>query len=785
MKINYFANVKIIIAVLLCLSFSSYSPAVTSKVTRHSSSSDLLKGKTENTIISSRGTIQLGLSEEKVITRFDDFADAWSINSIVVSGGSVYFGTSPNGSIYKYSLNKLTKMYPPAEAGASEKKNEEPETGRPVVIKEQLTNEHIFAMNTDISGRLLVGISGKTCKLCRFDSDKMVTVFEPNDAKYIYAITLDDTGNIYLGTGPKGNIYKLDSLGKKSQLVYSSRDKNILSLLAGQDGFLYAGSDERGLIYKINLRSHEASVLYDSEQPEIASLLFMSKSKSQPSDNDSNTASVLYAAATSAQIVQTQTKFAASIPEEPPSGRPEIEKDEQDKDKDGNDDENGNSTGLNSQSEGGHKLEIANIKESSPAKPAQGTPPVIRGARSRTASNIYKISKDGFVTDIFDESAVFFCLAQKDNNLLVGTGNNAQLYSIDPSQEQESIIYEDKQAAQITAITVNGDDIYIGTANPAKLIILGPGVASEGVYISDLIDAEQPAQWGKLQLEADIPPGCKVKAASRSGNVKDVNDPTFSAWTEPIEMTGPIQLRCPLGRFCQYKLILQSSNGSVSPVIREIAVASTVPNLAPKVESVTFNRIQSGSKEGVVRITFRTKDDNEDDLIYKIDFRKIGRTSWIELTDELETTSFEWDGKTVEDGRYEIRVTASDERSNTTSTKLTGSRVSEPIIIDNTGPVVEKVNETASHENNRQLKIFKIETTDELSAIGKLEYTIDSNKDWISSVPDDFVYDTKKEDFTIAVDSEKDLPKGDHVLTIKAADSVGNVTYKTFEVNTD
>ncbi|MBN1974523.1 MAG: hypothetical protein JW787_12865 [Sedimentisphaerales bacterium] len=790
MKNKYSIKVKTFIAILLCLVFNSSSLAVTSKIVRHSSSSELLKGKTENTIIGSRGTIQLGLAAEKVITEFDDFADAWSINSIVVSGGTVFFGTSPNGSIYKYSLNKLTKMYPLEKTNISENTSEKQEPGRSVEMKEQLTNEHIFAMTTDISGRLLVGISGKTCRLCRFDGDKMVTVFEPNDAKYIYAIALDDTGNIYLGTGPKGKIYKLDSLGKKSQIVYTSRDKNILSLLVGPDGFIYAGSDERGLIYKINPRSQETVVLYDSEQPEIASLLFFTKSNAQTSGTDANTASALYAAATTAQIVQTQTQFAASMPDGPPSGRPEIEKEpEEDKDDKGDDGDGGNEkenrTSSDSSGEGERKLEIANIKESAPPRPVQGTPPVIRGARPRTASNIYKISKEGFVTDIFGESAIFFCLAQKDNKLLVGTGNNAHLYSIDPAQEQQSIIYEDKQAAQITAITVDGDDIYLGTANPARLIKLGSGFASEGTYISDLIDAAQPAQWGKIQLEADIPAGCKIKVASRSGNVKDVNDPTFSAWTEPADITGPVQLLCPLGRFCQYKLILQSTKSSASPLIREIAVANTVPNLAPKIESVTISRIQTVSKEGTIRIAFRAEDDNEDKLIYKIDFRKIGRTNWIKLKDELETASFEWDGKTVEDGRYEVRVTASDEKSNTTSTKLTSSRVSEPIIVDNTGPSVEMVKETKTRENNRQFRIFEFDATDEFSAIDKLEYTIDSNENWTSSIPDDLVYDTMKEHFTIAIDSDKYLAKGDHVLTIKVSDSIGNTKYKTFGINAD
>ena len=105
-------------------------------------------------------------------------------------------------------------------------------------------------------------------------------------------------------------------------------------------------------------------------------------------------------------------------------------------------------------------------------------------------------------------------------------------------------------------------DVYIGTANPARLVLLSSDYASEGTYVSGLIDAGQPAKWGKLQIDADVPRGCKVLVASRSGNVKDVNDPTFSEWTEQAEIVEPIQLRCPLGRFCQYKLTLQTPEGA-------------------------------------------------------------------------------------------------------------------------------------------------------------------------------------------------------------------------------
>jgi hypothetical protein len=324
-------------------------------------------------------------------------------------------------------------------------------------------------------------------------------------------------------------------------------------------------------------------------------------------------------------------------------------------------------------------------------------------------------------------------------------------------------------------VIVSGDDIYLGTANPAKLIKLSKDFASEGTYSSDLIDAGQPALWGKLQIEAEIPTGCKVLAACRSGNVGDINDASFSQWSSPIEVKEPIKLDCPVGRFCQYKLILKSPDGSESPVVREIAVASTVPNLAPKVESVEASRLEGAGKEGVFKIEYKAGDENDDKLVYKIDFRKIGRSNWIEIEDETEAANFEWDSKTVEDGRYEIRVTASDEKSNTSATKLSGSRVSDPVVVDNTAPVISK----ADVKVEKSKVTLNLTVTDEFTVIGQVQYTIDSNSDWIGTVPEDLVYDTMQEDFVIAAE---DLKAGEHVISVKVSDDVGNTAYKTYEV---
>jgi len=724
--------------------------AVTSKIVRHDSSVELIAGEAEDVIISSQGTLGLGRASETIVDDFDE--EVWSINSIVLSGGAVYVGTSPNGGIYKCHLGQVRRIYPVEDETVVEpvEVNEANQSDVEVVADtEYLSNEHIFAMATDVSGRVLAGVSGQRCALLRLEKGEVETVFEPNviddGTMYIFAIAVDGKGDIYLGTGPKGRVYKLDSFGRKAEVIYESPDKNILSLAIGSDGFIYAGSDERGIVYKIDTATGKASVLYDSEQPEITSLLFSGQSGQ------------LYAAGSSADIASAKPGFGKRklLP-----GRPEVEQADE--------------SGGGESKSGGVALSIANSKEK-PVKKAMEEKPPVRRVRPGRASGIYRISDEGFVTKIFGESAVFFCLANEGENLLLGTGNDGRAFSIDVGAEEETIIYEDDQASQVAALTVAGGQVYIGTANPAKLIKLSADFAGEGVYTSALIDAGQPAKWGKLQIDADIPDGCMVKVSARSGNVGDVNDPTFSPWTVPVKVAGPVQLGCPLGRFCQYRVILKSDDGKKSPLVKEVAVASTVPNLAPKVKSVKAVRLSEAGKEGVLKIDYRAVDDNSDKLIYKIDFRKMGRSRWIELEDEVEAANFEWDGRAVEDGRYEIRVTASDEKSNSSGTSLTGSRVSEAVVVDNTGPEVT----WHTIETKGNATTLKLRVGDKLSVIGKVEYSIDSSSDWQGAIPEDSVYDCLEEEFVIVAEKLED---GEHIISVRISDDVGNVTYKSFEV---
>ncbi len=703
--------------------------AVTSVITRHNSGEDFAKGDTEQVVVDSAGTLRLA-PRTRHIDCGQLLNDVWTINCLLTDHRqALYLGTSPNGTVIRILNDQALQVWP--------KHTADPTVG------DGFTNQHVFALALDVADRLLIGVSGEKGKLVRLGAEAE-TVFEHDKVQYIHAIARDAEDHIYLGTGPEGLIFRLDPFCQSAEIFYDTQDKNILSLVVG-DGVLYAGSDQRGLVYKLSLDGKEVSVLYDSEQTEITAL-------------QTDAAGNVYAAATSAQAAAQQLRAASAAMAKSP-GRPDTE--------------------ASAQPDGeGVTLTTANsddAKDDQQQQPSRPTPSPPQPPAARTAGQIYKITPDGFVTTVFSEMAVFYTLLIQDDRLWLGTGNDGRLYTVKPATEEKSIAYEDKLSAQITALTQVNGAFYVGLSNPARLIRLEQAYENEGLFRSPLIDAGQPARWGKIQLEADVPGGCEIRVASRSGNVNDPNDPTFSPWTDETVLTGPAELHNPVGRFLQYRLRLSASADDKTPVVREAAVSHVVPNLSPQVTSVRAARSRDKNKPGIVEINFAAQDDNRDELTYKIEFRQIGRSRWILLKDELTQPRFEWDGRTVADGRYEIRVTADDYKGNCPDTALTGSRVSDPLVIDNTPPVIDSADVRIEGGD----VVLKLNVRDELTVIGKVAYTVNSHERWISVLPDDSIYDALEETFTIRIN---DLDSGPNVIAVSVADDVGNTHYRSFEV---
>src|SRR6202030_4378854 len=59
-----------------------------------------------------------------------------------------------------------------------------------------------------------------------------------------------------------------------------------------------------------------------------------------------------------------------------------------------------------------------------------------RGDQQKREGNaIYKIDKDGFVTEIFRQSVVIYSMIVQNDSLLVGTGDDGNIYQVNPAAE--------------------------------------------------------------------------------------------------------------------------------------------------------------------------------------------------------------------------------------------------------------------------------------------------------------------------------------------------------------
>ncbi|MCS7033393.1 MAG: hypothetical protein NZ561_05285, partial [Phycisphaerae bacterium] len=314
--------------------------------------------------------------------------------------------------------------------------------------------------------------------------------------------------------------------------------------------------------------------------------------------------------------------------------------------------------------------------------------------------------------------------------------------------------------------------VILGCANRGDVMVMTGGYASTGVFTSPVLDAEQISRFGRMRLRGTLPEGASLTVSTRSGNVSDPAGSGWSDWTPPVPAAEFLPIDAPPARFFQYRLTFGSSDGSASAVVEEVEVAYQLPNLPPKLTALRITPADPSNPDTRPKriVSWEAIDQNSDALRYTLQFRSLPSGQWITIREKLTEPTFELDTRGIADGRYQLRVVASDALANAPGEGRTGSRVSDPMIVDNTPPVIGDLRTTVQ---DRSVAVG-LSVVDQTSTVAVVEYSLNGADHWQTVLPADMIADSPREAYEFRL---SDLTPGAYQLTLRATDSAGNRSF--------
>lgn len=697
------------------------------------SRAELLKGESHGVSITDTGVLMLAPQFKQLFNTEQPYI--WS--TTVDSQGNVYLGTGHDGRIYRMGADgRGAMLYDAAELD-------------------------VTALAIGRDGVLYAGTSPDG-KVYRITADgKAEVYFSPPD-KYIWALALLPDGSLAVGTGDNGKLYRVRAAGAKpdASLLINTNQTHVMSLAVTAQGDLIAGTDPGGLVLRIS-PDGKAFGLFDAQLREIHALA--------------------PAADGSIYVLALGEAASTTRPQTPATPTPSSD----------------SSVPVTS-------VTITAMDEVSAAlQQAQGSGRS-RNDTSNARSAVFRILPDGGTDTIWSSASVTaFAIAPalRAGSVLIGTADKGRIYSV-TNDGRDTLLLQSSEG-QISAFIVRAGEVLAASSNQGKLFRFGNDVVSEGSYESPVRDARLIASWGRIWWRGEG----TVELQTRSGN-GERPDATWSDWSPVYRDPAGNQISSPRARFVQWRTTLRSTAGAAS-WMEDVSVAYMQRNVAPEVLSITTLPIGVGLQSmpqapadpniessgldpalfGVVAqipprrlyqrgarsIQWQAEDRNGDALEYSVYYRALSEKTFRLLKDKLRDNFLTIDGATLADGRYVIKIVASDAPDNPPGKALSGERLSEPLDIDNTPPVVRVVGQPQISQNMIRL-IFDVE--DATGRVKRADVSVDGSP-WSPTFPDDGIADNARERYTI------DLPlaaSGEQTVSLRAFDSSGNVGSVSFTV---
>jgi hypothetical protein len=747
------------LALCLPLSLSSLAPAPAfggpARAVRVTSYQELAEGQDHGVLITSQGDVRPGLSTSRLALPAlgDD-----SVRALVAApDGTVYVGTGgENAAVHVYKQGQVRK-HATLSAG----------TWVTALCLLDSQPGHVLAATAQ-DGRIFdIGPDGK------------VQLWAQVEADHIWAL-LREGGVTYAATGP-GRLYaisdkdagpQLAAAGKtRARKLFETASKQFLALARGDDGALYVGTADDAVLYRIEPPRHDndrdtgkepaVRAIHDFAGNEVRAIVAR--------------AGVLYVAVNDMQRGDTSAHGQKLVT--PPAGT------------------------------------SPGVRPPPPTPPSGSSTPTLVEKKGKGA--LFRIDESGRVEQLHAITDGFYNALHLDSagNLYAAAsapGGRGRVFQVRPDRSVLALLELKESDALALSLPLAGGERLIGTGNSAAIYKLGDGPPKDANYQSKVFDAQAAAHWGVLRYLAEGEP----RVETRTGNLAKP-DSSWSPW-QPLRAPSRLpatgeqlgEIASPTGRYLQARFLFGDHT-----MLRDFTVHYQPVNLRPRVTDISVGEDPSGrvarglkpasplrAKSTVVKLRWKVENPDEDELSYRVYIRALsgGPTGkplpaaqagaaatgaagqgaratpdddpgWLRISgaEPLTSTSLDFNTDSVGDGLYELKVTASDERSNPPELAQSHELTSPPFVIDNRKPELREVRWNAATGS------LSGQAVDAVSPIAELGYAVDGGGDFFPIAPRDGVLDEPSEDFVVR---PPHLAPGAHLVLVRASDAADNAS---------
>lgn len=464
---------------------------------------------------------------------------------------------------------------------------------------------YIWSSASDALGNVYLG-TGHDGRLYRVDTDGRGSLLYDAPELDVTALAIGRDGALFAGTSPDGKVYRIGADGR-AETYFDPPDKYIWSLAVLADGALAIGTGDNGKLYRVRAAGAqaEASLLIDTNETHVISLAVDAQGQliagTDPGglvlriSPEGKAFALLDAPLREIHALTTAADgsiYALALSDAASTSRQSSAS-------------SASAASASSESSGGQGSATVTITavDDSGASVQGGQQQQARSRNELTnaRSAVFRILADGG-TDVLWSSPTITAFAvapaPQGGSVLVGTADKGRIYSV-TDQGRDTLLLQSTEG-QISSFVTRGREIFAASSNQGKLYRFGSELVNEGTYESTVQDAKLVASWGRIWWRGRG----SVELQTRSGN-SERPDMTWSEWSAPYRDPAGAQIASPRARFIQWRAVLRAPAGAgdtaatttAQTLMEDVSIAYLPRNVAPEVLSITALPIGVGLQQ--------------------------------------------------------------------------------------------------------------------------------------------------------------------------------------------